>query len=1240
MARLSRLFTHTALLLSTTAATAQLNGTYTIGTAGNYATFTAAVTALTTSGVSGPVVFNVFSGTYSEQLSIGNITGASTTNTITFQSQTLDSMAVVLEHPSQATNLNDWTVRLNGGDYVTFRKMTIRRSGSQEYGAVIQISAGTLNFRFENCRLLPSTATAGTQTREAVRINSTSIGTSTVDRCAIDHGSGLYAGFTTSGSIDFTNNTLTNVLIGVNLFTTSIATNIGGNSITSRNVGGSRGFLLQTVSGAMQIRRNRIMGSSGTYYGMLINALNGTAGAPIPIENNIILATNGLAGLNFTGGTNNYLDFFHNSICMSGGANPDAFAMVLGTGVSNRISNNIFYSANGPALRVTPSSRVSASDNNLIRHGGIYGVYWGLTWYYDQPSLAAGSGQNVNSMFTDPLFVNLASDLHLQPSSPCLGAGQVVATIIDDIDSEARPRPVATNPDIGADERPEQCAGLSGTYLIGPSVGADHATFSSAVSALVTCGISGPVVFEVESGIYTEQVSLPQITGSSATNSITFRSQANDSSAVVLTYPSSAVAANNFTLRMNGADFVAWNRITIERTGTSTYAQAVIFDSAVGAAGSQGTRFTHCRLRGTTAMVAYGDLILSAANGHEDSVRVEHTRFEDGTYGFRWYAATDNDLLLVQDNVFVGQLVAGLGLVVSDRSFTLRRNSVLTTTAGSSSILIAGSSAGFEVHDNRLENVLSGASAVIITAVNTSVGGDPRLYNNMIKSSSSGIQVAGPVSNLRVDHNSILAGSYGIHFSSGAISLASFRNNAILCGNFTVYRQSATTSLALSSNNALCRASVGPLAYWNAAQNTLAALQAASGGFAGSTTADPLYHDLATPDLHAYAMEADMAATPIAYITTDIDGQARSLTTPDIGADEFTPQLWADAFNTCGAADAITSTGSGTDKWIYKDRKVVARFNDNGQNLGLVQLNIFLNNGAVRTSDMGQHYLDRNWHLVTQNTWTGSILLRVFFSGNEFTAYAAADPLVTSQADAGLTQYIGVNENCLETDNPSGQTWLSFFPVLNGMEPRINAAGGANWATAVIANDGELYMSGLGQVLPVELLSFTGERNSDREVTLLWSTATEHNNAGFEVWRMIEGEDDFEEVAWVDGAGNSQQLINYELPDENASTTTSYYKLKQVDSDGRLTWTSVVAVKGAVIRTGIVAYPSPARDQLTLVGLPADATRIVLLDATGRLVRTWSNTALLGHLGDLERGVYTVGVESEEGMASVRVVLE
>lgn len=177
--------------------------------------------------------------------------------------------------------------------------------------------------------------------------------------------------------------------------------------------------------------------------------------------------------------------------------------------------------------------------------------------------------------------------------------------------------------------------------------------------------------------------------------------------------------------------------------------------------------------------------------------------------------------------------------------------------------------------------------------------------------------------------------------------------------------------------------------------------------------------------------------------------------------------------------------------------------------------------------------------------------------------------------------------------------------------------------------------------LPVELLSFSAKRINDREVQLDWSTATEHDNAGFEVWRMIEGEEDFTRVGWVNGAGNSLQLLTYASLDDNASAEISYYKLKQVDTGGQYEWSLAVAVEGAGHAAQFMAHPNPARDVITLRGLPENTTMIAMHDASGRLVKQWSSTTMLTELGDLERGVYLLNaLDADGGVLGVRVALE
>lgn len=1228
MYRSFRSFLIAALLTAASSTQAQpLNGTYTIGTAGDHTSFTAAVAALTSNGVSGPVVFNVFSGTYNEQINIGAVAGTSAINTITFQSQALDSTAVVISHPSQPTNTADWVVRLSGVDHITFRKMTFQRTGTNSYGRCFDVTTGSTDFKLLNNRFLPSNSVAS---REAVFIYNSTIGTSTIDRCAMVNGLGVNLQYISSGTISCTNNTMTNVLVGVTTFSISVPLTIGGNLIQTSNSGGTRGLVLQTTSGGLVVRGNTIRGAGNTFTGMLLSNVNGTALQPARFENNCIMSSgSSLAGFFTNGGTTNYLDIVHNSIAMlNGGINANALTLNVGSGTGCRLVNNIFLSS-GPPVSIQPTGRVSNSDNNLFQSTDGYGVQWGSTYYYDIPSLFAGTTRNGNSIMADPSVVDPLTDLHLRAGSVCSGRGQLWAGITDDIDGEVRPQPVASLPDIGADETVHDCSPLSGTYLIGTSVGAHFSQVNGAAAKLSACGVTGPVLILIESGTYNERVVMNHIPGTSAVNSVTFRSLANDSAAVVITRPSTTNSLVDNTLVMSGADRVIWDQVTFERTGTNTFAQVVSFVSAAGSAGSQFTRFTHCRLKGATTLVAQGALVGAIINGDEDSVRFDHTRFENGTYGIQWSSTLDNDLLLVEDNVFDGQSTSGVSLAVRDRHFTVRGNRFQSTVAAAVGISIGNSTAGFNISGNQVQML---SNAMLLSGSIQATAGEPRIYNNMLYSASAGGLIVGTSSatGLRIDNNSVWCNTYALHYLSGTTTTASLRNNILAStSNLAFYRQVPTTTIVLASHNVLYRGNVGPIAFWSANQNTMAALQAASGRFANSAVLHPRYFDAPSTDLHAYLMEIDMAGTPIAHVTHDFDGHVRHLTAPDIGADEFTPQLWAETFNTCGAADPITSTGSGLDQWIYKDRKVVARFNDNGQILGTVTMSVYVNNGPVRQSLIGQHYMDRNWLLVTQHPITTAAIVRLFHSADEFNTFAAVDPVVGLYGDAGVAQYAGANENCQLMDGSVANSWVPLYPALPGLEPRIESAGGTHGFTAVVTFDGEFYITSMGSPLPVELLSFTAERKDERIVSLAWITATERENAGFEVWRMIEGEEAFKQVGWVEGSGYSQQIIRYSFNDDNGTDRTSYYRIVQVDFNGASTPSEVLPVEGAAVQTPWSLFPNPAHERFSIQGL-ADAVEVRLLDGAGREVQRWvGGEGLL--LSDLVPGVYLVQVRLASG---------
>lgn len=115
-------------------------------------------------------------------------------------------------------------------------------------------------------------------------------------------------------------------------------------------------------------------------------------------------------------------------------------------------------------------------------------------------------------------------------------------------------------------------------------------------------------------------------------------------------------------------------------------------------------------------------------------------------------------------------------------------------------------------------------------------------------------------------------------------------------------------------------------------------------------------------------------------------------------------------------------------------------------------------------------------------------------------------------------------------------------------------------------------------VLPVSLSHFEAVR-AKTGVQLRWTTASEQNNAYFEVQRSTNGET-FAEVARVTGAGTTTRRTDYQFLDSKLPVSASgllYYRLRQVDSDGTTAYSpiEVVQVASSKLQLGVEVFPNP-----------------------------------------------------------------
>lgn len=169
--------------------------------------------------------------------------------------------------------------------------------------------------------------------------------------------------------------------------------------------------------------------------------------------------------------------------------------------------------------------------------------------------------------------------------------------------------------------------------------------------------------------------------------------------------------------------------------------------------------------------------------------------------------------------------------------------------------------------------------------------------------------------------------------------------------------------------------------------------------------------------------------------------------------------------------------------------------------------------------------------------------------------------------------------------------------------------------------------------LPVKLRSFTAEANKSGLVQLKWVTESEQNSSFFVIERSTDGEK-FSEIGRARAAGNSSTQRSYGFVDGQAGEGVNYYRLKQVDQDGRFEYFRIVQARVQALG-GIHVFPNPVKDVLSVSVAPGQLIRQVQVynqygalaiqqsNAGSRLVRIAVNT--------LPKGTYLVKIHMDGG---------
>jgi hypothetical protein len=173
-------------------------------------------------------------------------------------------------------------------------------------------------------------------------------------------------------------------------------------------------------------------------------------------------------------------------------------------------------------------------------------------------------------------------------------------------------------------------------------------------------------------------------------------------------------------------------------------------------------------------------------------------------------------------------------------------------------------------------------------------------------------------------------------------------------------------------------------------------------------------------------------------------------------------------------------------------------------------------------------------------------------------------------------------------------------------------------------NGGVNYSS--GAILNTELTHFTAVPQAN-SVLLSWATASETNNSHFDVERSADART-WAKVGEVKGNGSKNAESKYTFNDAQPTTGINYYRLKQVDTDGKFAYHKVVSVvmgKGSKVTIA----PNPAHEQLQILGA-TEGGEASIFNVSGQLMMMVKNTTTL-NVSALPSGVYQLRYQSENG---------
>lgn len=411
---------------------------------------------------------------------------------------------------------------------------------------------------------------------------------------------------------------------------------------------------------------------------------------------------------------------------------------------------------------------------------------------------------------------------------------------------------------------------------------------------------------------------------------------------------------------------------------------------------------------------------------------------------------------------------------------------------------------------------------------------------------------------------------------------------------------------------------------------------------------------LSTTSTNSYSFVATTPGTTDYFVRVNVPDNCTPLDCQTVTV--ILPTLGTELSNDNESSSCVVN-GTNFIEFRHPSGRLIAAVNPNNQNLGAVTATSYvqtspINIEACNSSSYVSAALGRRWVIRPTNQPATPVRVRLYFNNLEYqslqteaNANTNLDDNTLVFGDLYLTKYRNdgsTTVNNVFTDNCASGTVSIWSPQTNGnitaLQPGFDANG--RYIEYTISDFSEFWLHGSRNIspLPVVLQNFKAIC-SDKKQVISWTSMSEINCSHYMVDRSRDGQS-WTNIGTVEGNGNSQTPQNYTFEDPIKSYETTYYRLNQIDFDGKNTVLDISSLD-CEEKHQFAVYPNPSKGDFTVSYVSVEGNipaNLVVKDLAGRTIFTQAvqidkginNLYIIGR--EFKVGtylVYLIGVKNE-----------